>query len=97
MPVQHVHSDEEFKKAITDTKFNATIVIFTATWCRITSPFFESLSSVYSTVKFIKVDVDELDETTTAVFTEICAVTNEPLSDIKMPTFLVSTLYHISL
>lgn len=83
MSVQIIHSMEEFQKAITDTKFKATVVDFTATWCgpcKMISPIFESYSKVYPTVKFIKVDVDENDEITASA--EVSA----------MPTFQVSIL-----
>mmetsp|Transcript_20502 Transcript_20502/g.38976 ORF Transcript_20502/g.38976 Transcript_20502/m.38976 type:complete len:105 (-) Transcript_20502:319-633(-) len=56
------------------------IIDFTATWCgpcKMIAPFFGELSTKYPSVKFVKVDVDELD-----TVAQECAIT-------AMPTFQV--------
>jgi thioredoxin 1 len=60
--VKQVASADEFKEAV---QVGPTVVDFTATWCgpcqRI-APLFAELDAKYSSVTFIKVDVDELDD-----------------------------------
>jgi len=58
------------------------LIDFTATWCgpcqRI-APIFEELSKKYTSVKFIKIDVDNVD---TKAFCSMCEVSS-------MPTFIL--------
>merc|ERR1712050_378273 len=62
--VQKVNSAEEFNAAINGTEL--VVVDFFATWCgpcRMIAPYLEELSKEYEgKVKFIKVDVDELED-----------------------------------
>merc|ERR1712050_335294 len=62
--VQKVASAEEFNTAISGSEL--TVVDFFATWCgpcRMIAPYLEELSKDYAgKVKFIKVDVDELED-----------------------------------
>lgn len=63
--VLEVRSEEEFKQLIESTRYTATIVDFTASWCppcRAIKPYFEDLSNQYTDVQFLKVDVDFLAE-----------------------------------
>lgn len=63
MVVQTVKSASEFRSLI--AKDQLTMVDFYATWCgpcRMISPVMEKLSEEYSSVQFIKVDVDELSD-----------------------------------
>lgn len=60
--VVHVTSAEQFTELITK---GPAVVDFTATWCgpcQMIKPEFERLSGVYSSIQFLKVDVDELNE-----------------------------------
>ena len=55
-------SSEEFDNNV---KEGIVIVDFTATWCgpcKMISPVFAELSTKYTSIKFLKVDVDELEE-----------------------------------
>ncbi|CAF0811310.1 unnamed protein product [Brachionus calyciflorus] len=60
--VHQAASTQEFK----DFVASGTVVVdFNATWCgpcKMIAPFFEELSKKYSSLKFIKVDVDELED-----------------------------------
>ncbi|KAJ3274396.1 hypothetical protein HDV01_003000 [Terramyces sp. JEL0728] len=59
--VHSVSSDQEYYKIIQDNKI--VIVDFTAVWCgpcKMISPVFEQLAGNTSGVKFIKVDVDQV-------------------------------------
>jgi thioredoxin 1 len=67
MSLVHIKSKNEFDEAIKHAGFKVTIVDFTATWCgpcKMIGPIFENFSKDkdYSNVKFIKVDVDELED-----------------------------------
>ena len=77
MPVTEAKNLAQFKQLIAGKN---TVVDFTATWCppcqRI-KPFFESLSTKYPKVQFLKVDVDENSET------------SEEYNISAMPTFKV--------
>lgn len=62
--VKQIQSTEEFKETI---KSGTVIVDFTATWCgpcKQIAPFFQELSEKYTNIKFVKVDVDELEDVT---------------------------------
>ncbi|KAJ3353854.1 Hsp90 cochaperone [Entophlyctis luteolus] len=62
-----IHSENEFSNYVSSSKL--TIVDFTATWCgpcKAIAPRFESLSTQYSNVNFLKVDVDEMKSIATA-------------------------------
>lgn len=60
--VNQVKSTNDFKEAV---KSGVVLVDFYATWCgpcKMIAPFLEDLSKKYRSVKFIKVDVDELED-----------------------------------
>ena len=64
--VKQVTSADEFNSTIAT---GTTVVDFTATWCgpcKMIAPFFEELSKTYTSVQFIKVDVDELEDVSSA-------------------------------
>ncbi len=55
-------SSEDFKSK---TASGPTIVAFTAAWSdsyKIIDPFFVKMSTIYTNIQFIKVDIDELDD-----------------------------------
>lgn len=60
--VIHVTSAEQFTELINK---GPAVVDFTASWCgpcQMIKPEFERLSGVYTSVQFLKVDVDELSD-----------------------------------
>lgn len=60
--VIHVTSVEHFNQLISQ---GPAVVDFTASWCgpcQMIKPEFERLSQVYTSVQFLKVDVDELND-----------------------------------
>ena len=62
MAVIHISSTEQF---IEVTKQGPVIVDFFATWCgpcKMIAPVFERLSAENPAIKFVKVDVDALEE-----------------------------------
>ena len=62
--VRQAASSQEFREFVAQ---GTVVVDFTASWCgpcKMIAPFFEELSKNYTTVKFIKVDVDELEDVT---------------------------------
>lgn len=77
--VRVVHSDDQFKSEFEKIGSNLVVVDFTASWCgpcqRI-APVFAELSIKYSTIVFLKVDVDE------------CQMTAQSHNVRAMPTFL---------
>ncbi|CAH8876165.1 unnamed protein product [Trichobilharzia szidati] len=66
--VHHVEKDEEFDNIVKGAGSKLVVVDFFATWCgpcKMIAPQFESLSSKYEDVVFVKVDVDKLESTST--------------------------------
>eukprot|EP01084_Bolivina_argentea_P051986 95536_1 len=64
---KYVESTEQWKELLGNSKAEPLIVDFTASWCgpcRFIAPEYEKLaaSGDYDPVKFVKVDVDKLDE-----------------------------------
>ena len=62
MSVVNVETDEEFQQLI--KKHETCLVDFTATWCgpcRMISPFVDQQVELFSKIKFLKVDVDQLE------------------------------------
>ncbi|RNA11463.1 cytosolic thioredoxin Trx1 [Brachionus plicatilis] len=60
--VRQIASVDEFKQVISQ---GTVVVDFYATWCgpcKMIAPFLEQLSKDYTSIQFIKVDVDELEE-----------------------------------
>ena len=60
--VHQCNSAEDFKTRVAS---GTTIVDFTAQWCgpcQAIAPHFMELSEKFTTIQFIKVDVDELDD-----------------------------------
>jgi thioredoxin 1 len=65
--VIEVKSDEEFNQLINSNDYLASIVNFKATWCPkciMIEPLFKELSTIYTDIQFIKLDVDRLSLTT---------------------------------
>eukprot|EP00178_Gracilaria_changii_P016865 TRINITY_DN48322_c0_g1_i1.p1 TRINITY_DN48322_c0_g1~~TRINITY_DN48322_c0_g1_i1.p1 ORF type:complete len:108 (+),score=18.29 TRINITY_DN48322_c0_g1_i1:48-371(+) len=65
MPVIEVKSEEEFKKQLAAAGSKKIIIDFHATWCgpcKMISPVLEECSNKYSTIVFLKVDVDEVED-----------------------------------
>ena len=70
MPVTWIDTKAAFDKAIAECDAGKLVVVdFTAQWCgpcQMISPKFEAMSSEFTDVLFLKVDVDENDETAEA-------------------------------
>jgi thioredoxin 1 len=71
----YIKTHKEFKKLL-DEFSNLIVVDFTATWCgpcQDIAPFYDELAEKYEDVVFVKVDVDENEETS-----EYCEITGMP-------------------
>ena len=74
-----INTHEEFVKLLETNANKLTVVDFTASWCgpcQMIAPVYEKMSKKYTDVDFVKVDVDENEETA-----EKCEVE-------AMPTFI---------
>jgi thioredoxin 1 len=63
MSVIHVNTDEEFQELV--EKHETCLVDFSASWCgpcRMIAPFYEQQAAENPKIKFLKVDVDELEK-----------------------------------
>ncbi len=69
MPVQHITSVAEFDAILSNTTGNQYILVdFFATWCgpcKRIAPKLEEFSKIYTTVTFLKVDIEEVAELAT--------------------------------
>ena len=77
--MRQLEKDEEFNEALTAAGDKLVVVDFFATWCipcKKIAPFLEELAEAHEGVVFLKVDVDQLEDT--AAEQDISA----------MPTFL---------
>ncbi|KAL4516078.1 hypothetical protein Ndes2526B_g00787 [Nannochloris sp. 'desiccata'] len=80
--VIEIHSKEEWDKQQADASNAAKVIVvdFSATWCgpcRMISPEFEKLSTEFTGIVFLKIDVDEVEAVAAA-----CGIS-------AMPTFQV--------
>ncbi len=65
--IEHPASRDDYFKAVGS---GTAIVDFSAQWCgpcKMIGPFFEELSNKYTSLKFVKVDVDELEDVSSEV------------------------------
>jgi thioredoxin 1 len=63
--MQHIESENELNDLIKNPGYTHVFVDFFATWCgpcKRIAPELEKLSKKYTSVKFVKVDVDDLPE-----------------------------------
>jgi|EP00945_MAST-04E_sp_MAST-4E-sp1_P001202 thioredoxin 1 len=78
--VKQVANEAEFQETLASAGEKAVVVDFTATWCgpcQMIGPKFVAMAEEFSNVIFIKVDVDQCDETA-----QNCGIS-------AMPTFQV--------
>nr|VZI34906.1 unnamed protein product [Spirometra erinaceieuropaei] len=65
--IKHIENDQSFREIVKSSDSGSLIVVdFYATWCgpcKIIAPAFADLSRKYTSVKFVKVDVDKCEET----------------------------------
>ncbi|VDN21730.1 unnamed protein product, partial [Dibothriocephalus latus] len=65
--IKHIENDQSFREIVKSSDSESLIVVdFHATWCgpcKIIAPVFAELSRKYTSVKFVKVDVDKCEET----------------------------------
>uniref|UniRef100_A0A0X3Q5Y5 Thioredoxin-like protein 1 n=1 Tax=Schistocephalus solidus TaxID=70667 RepID=A0A0X3Q5Y5_SCHSO len=65
--IQHIENDQSFREIVKSSDSESLIVVdFYANWCgpcKIIAPVFADLSRKYTSVKFVKVDVDKCEET----------------------------------
>jgi len=77
----HLQDDAQWKTIMTECEGGKSMIVdFTASWCgpcKMIAPVFEQLCGEYADVLFLKVDVDECEETAAA-----CGIS-------AMPTFKV--------
>uniref|UniRef100_A0AAV1UFQ7 Thioredoxin domain-containing protein n=1 Tax=Peronospora matthiolae TaxID=2874970 RepID=A0AAV1UFQ7_9STRA len=62
-----IGSDDAYAKITTEGPGRRAVVYFTAKWCppcKMIGPIFDELSAQYKDIDFAKLDVDELNETT---------------------------------
>ena len=72
----YVNTHKEFKTLLEKNADKLVVVDFTANWCgpcQMIAPYFEKLSETYKEAVFVKVDVDENDETS-----EHCGIQGMP-------------------
>eukprot|EP00644_Phytophthora_capsici_P004284 jgi/Phyca11/527222/estExt2_fgenesh1_pm.C_PHYCAscaffold_170104 len=65
--VKIIGSDEAYTQIATEGTGRKAIVYFTAKWCppcKMIGPIYDELSAVYEDIDFAKLDVDELNDTT---------------------------------
>nr|XP_058132233.1 thioredoxin-like [Dasypus novemcinctus] len=63
--VKHMESREDFQAALNSADDETVVADFSATWCgpcKMTKPFFYSLSEKYSTVVCLEVGVDDCQD-----------------------------------
>jgi len=63
--LKKIHSNEEYKEIINNTKDKLIVIDFFATWCgpcKYIAPIFADLSEKLTNIAFLKVDVDEVNE-----------------------------------
>ncbi|XP_055333878.1 thioredoxin-like protein 1 [Paramacrobiotus metropolitanus] len=66
MPVKHLHDDAQFAQELSSAGSRLVVADFFAQWCgpcRVVAPQFEQLSERYPNVVFLKIDVDEMQDT----------------------------------
>ena len=72
---KYIETHEEFEKLLKEFS-NLIVVDFTATWCgpcQNIAPFYDELAEKYEDVIFVKVDVDENEDTS-----EVCRIEGMP-------------------
>lgn len=67
MALVHVESDNDFNKEVFEEKEQLVVVDFWAPWCmpcKAYTPIFEKVAADVEGVKFVKANIDELEEVT---------------------------------